>query len=281
MSVVTQALRNSHLTRLIHSLHTLWKQRELILQFARREVEGRYRGSFLGLLWSFANPLFMLAIYTFVFGVVLQSRWPQARTSSLSEFALIVFAGLTAFNLFSECVNRAPHLVVGVPNYVKKVVFPLEILPISTLIAALFHTGISLIVLLCVEILLLGGFPWTVILLPIILIPLIFLNLGCMWFLASIGVFIRDIGQAIGILTQALFFFTPIFYSIEAIPEPFHTLILYNPVAPVVENFRRILIWEQMPSWRGVILWTLATALFMLTGYVWFMKTKKAFADVI
>lgn len=258
-----------------------WQHRDLILQFTKREIEGRYRGSFLGMFWSLVHPLFMLAIYTFVFGVILQSRWPQARTTSLSEFALIIFAGLTAFNMFVECVTRAPGLIIGVPNYVKKVVFPLEILPMSTLLSALFHAGISLIVLLVAKAILLGSIAWTIVLLPIILLPLIFLNLGLMWFLSSIGVFIRDIGQIVGIISQALFFFTPIFYSIDAIPEPFRTFILYNPVAPVVENFRRILIWQQMPSWRGIILWGIVTAGFMMLGYMWFMRTKKAFADVI
>lgn len=259
----------------------LWRQRSLILQFTRREIEGRYRGSYLGILWSLAQPLFMLTVYTIVFGVVFQSRWPQARTQSLSEFALIVFCGLTAFNLFSECIGRAPALVTSVPNYVKKVVFPLEILPVTALGAALFHLAISLLVLVLAQLVLLGAPPWTILLLPVVTLPAIFLSLGSMWFLASLGVFVRDIGQMIGLLVTALFFFTPIFYSIEVIPEPLRTFILYNPLASVVENYRRVLLWGALPSWPGLALWILATFIWMVLGYAWFMKTKKAFADVL
>jgi lipopolysaccharide transport system permease protein len=259
----------------------LWRHRNLIAQFTRREIEGRYRGSFLGLIWSLANPLFMLGIYTFVFGIVLKSRWPQARTGGLAEFAIIIFAGLTAFSFFSECVNRAPILVVSVPNYVKKVVFPLEILPVSAMGAAFFHMGISLMVLLGAELLFTGTIPWTIVLLPIVLLPAILISLGLMWFLSSLGVFIRDVSQAIGLIMQAMFFFTPIFYSIESIPEPVRTVILFNPMAPVVENFRRVLLWGQMPSWRGLVMWIIVTSVLMIAGFAWFMQTKKAFADVI
>jgi lipopolysaccharide transport system permease protein len=258
-----------------------WHHRELIMQFTRREIEGRYRGSFLGILWSLAYPLFMLAIYTFVFGVVLKARWPQARTDSLGEFALIVFCGMTAFSLFGDSVSKAPTIITSVPNYVKKVVFPLEILIISDFGTAIFHLSISLIVLVLAQLALGFGIQWTIVLLPIILLPAVFCGLGLMWFLASLGVFIRDVGQLIGILVQALFFFTPIFYSIDAIPEPFQTLILYNPLAPVVENFRRVMLWGTLPSIGGTALWIVVTGILMMLGYAWFMRTKKAFADVI
>jgi lipopolysaccharide transport system permease protein len=262
-------------------VYHLWMRRNLIIQFTRREIEGRYRGSFLGMIWSLANPLFMLAIYTFVFGLVLKSRWPTARSDSLGEFALIVFAGLIPFNLFSDCITRAPALIVGVPNYVKKVVFPLEILPVSIMGSALFHMLISVGVLLVAELILFGSVPWTVVLLPVVVLPAIFLGLGLMWFLSSLGVYIRDIGQVVGLVVQALFFFTPIFYSLDIIPEPFKTVILYNPMASVVENFRRVLVLEGQPSWLGLCYWLLGTGTVMVLGYAWFWITKKAFADVI
>jgi lipopolysaccharide transport system permease protein len=273
--------RAMHLLNPITILRTIWVYRELILQFTRREIEGRYRGSFLGILWSLANPLFMLAIYTFVFGVVLKARWPQAQTDSLGEFAVIVFAGLTAFTFFSDCVSRAANLIINVPNYVKKVVFPLEILPFSAMGTAFFNLLVSLIVLLVAELIVFGSVPWTIILLPVVLLPAIFLCLGLMWFFASVGVYIRDIGQVIGLALQALFFFTPIFYALEAIPEPFKTVILYNPMAPVVENFRRVLIWGTLPSWPGTGYWMFGTAIVMVLGFAWFQQTKKGFADVI
>lgn len=262
-------------------LRHFWRHRDLIIQFTKREIEGRYRGSFLGIFWSLAYPLFMLGIYTFVFGIVLKARWPQARSDSLGEFALIIFCGLTAFNVFGESITKAPTLITNVPNYVKKVVFPLEILSVSSLGASLFHMGISLIVILLAEVVLGVGISWTILLLPFVLLPAIFLTLGLMWFLSSLGVFIRDVGQMISLIVQALFFFTPIFYSIDSIPEPFRTFILYNPMAPIVENFRRIILWGRLPSLGGTLLWLAFTTLVMLLGYAWFMHTKKAFADVI
>ncbi len=262
-------------------VRNLWRHRDLIRQFTKREIEGRYKGSFLGLFWSFVNPLVLLLIYTFVFGVVFKSRWPEARTDSLSEFAITIFCGITAFNVFSECVNRASTLILNVPNYVKKVVFPLEVLPISVLGAALFHGSVSLAILLVVNIVANGTFPWTLVLLPLILLPLILLCLGLMWFLASLGVFIRDIGYTIALIVQVLFFVTPIFYPLSAIPPSLQVVVRLNPLTSIVENFRRVLLWAQPPSWTGISLWILATALLAFLGYAWFMKTKKAFADVI
>jgi lipopolysaccharide transport system permease protein len=259
----------------------LWRHRALIAQFTRREIEGRYRGSFLGLLWSFITPLVMLLIYTFVFGVVFQSRWPQARTTSLNEFAVILFAGLIVFNIFSECVLRAPGLVVGVPNYVKKVVFPLEILPITALGAALFHAGVSLLILLGAHLLIGGALSWTLLLLPLVLLPLLMLALGVGWLLASLGVYIRDIGNVTGLLVQVLFFLTPIFYTAESVPEPFRGVLLLNPLSPVIEHVRRVTLWGELPDWGALSLGCLGGAAMMLLGYAWFRQTSKGFADVL
>jgi lipopolysaccharide transport system permease protein len=281
---VLVSTRTEGIFALLNPLHlgrTLWRHRDLIVQLTRREIEGRYRGAYLGILWSLAHPLLMLTVYTLVFGVIFQSRWPQARSDSLADFALILFAGLSAYSCFSETVGRAAGSIVSVPNYVKKVIFPLEVLPISILGAALFHMLVSIGVLLVAHLALGGGMPWTVILLPLVSLPLIFLALGIAWFVASLGVYIRDVGQAIGIVLQVMFFLTPIFYSIEIIPEPFRTLVLLNPMAPVTENFRRVLLWGQLPSFPGTLWWILATGAVMMLGYAWFMKTRKGFADVL
>ena len=262
-------------------VRNLWQHRDLIRQFTKREIEGRYKGSFLGLFWAFINPLVLLFIYTFVFGIVLKSRWPQAKTDNLGEFAIVLFCGLTAFNVFSECVSRASSLIVGVPNYVKKVVFPLEILPISVLGAALFHSVISLIILLVANLFIRGSVSWTLLLLPLAYVPLIFFSLGLTWFLASLGVFIRDVSYIVTLILQVLFFTTPIFYPIENIPQPFYSFIRLNPLSSIVENFRRLILWGTLPSWFGWLSWTILTTTIMILGYAWFMKTKKAFADII
>jgi lipopolysaccharide transport system permease protein len=222
-----------------------------------------------------------LLIYTFVFGYIFQAKWPNARTGSLAEFAMTLFCGITAFNIFGECIGRAPGLVLGVPNYVKKVVFPLEILTVSSLGAALFHGLISIGILLVGNLLVSGHLVWTIVLLPLVSLPLIFLCLGLSWFLSSLGVFVRDIGYTITLVLQVLLFTSPIFFPIERIPEPFQTIMRINPLSSIVENFRRVLLWGNLPSWTGLALWTLATAVVMVLGYAWFMKTKKAFADVV
>jgi lipopolysaccharide transport system permease protein len=262
-------------------LRNLWRHRELIGQFTQRAVEGRYRGSFLGLFWSFFNPLAQLLIYTFVFGIVFKSRWPQARTPSLQEFAVVLFCGITTFNIFGECVILAPGLVIGVPNYVKKVVFPLEILPITALGAALFHALVSMSIVLVANTLISGVVQWTLMLLPLVVLPLVFLSLALTWFLGSLGVFIRDINYLVTLFVQILFFSSAIFYAVEAIPEPFRTITQLNPLLWEVESVRRVVLWGQQPDWPGFALWLPVSALLMLLGYAWFMKTKKGFADVI
>jgi len=262
-------------------VNNLWRQRDLLRQFTRREIEGRYRGSFLGIFWSFVNPLLLLSIYTFVFGIVFQARWPASRATNLQEYALVLFCGITVFNIFGECVNRAPGLIVGVPNYVKKVVFPLEMLPVAALAAALFHALVSLGILLVANLLIAGPIHWTLILLPIVSLPLLFLCLGITWFLASLGVFARDSGYVISLLVQMLFFTSAIFYAPEAIPEPFRSLQRFNPMVSIVENVRRIILWGTLPSWAELALWLPISALIMVLGYAFFMKTKKGFADVI
>ncbi|GAB4216384.1 MAG: ABC transporter permease [Roseiflexaceae bacterium] len=285
MTTLAQSTAQSeHILHYLNPLtlaRSLWQQRSLIWQFSQRDVVGRYKGSFLGIFWSLVNPLALLLIYTFVFGVVFQSRWPQARTTSLAEFALITFCGLMVHNVFAETLVRAPLLIVNVPNYVKKVVFPLEVLAVSSLGGALFHGGISLAILLGALLLTNGGIAWTLPLLPLVLLPLVFLSLGLSWFLASLGVFIRDIGHSITLAVQVLFFLTPIFYPLEAIPEPFQTLIRLNPMSAIVGNTRAVVLWGQLPDWTSLTVWTLIGGAVMVLGYTWFMKSRRAFADVI
>jgi len=258
----------------------LWQYRELIKQFTKREVIGRYRGSYLGIFWSFLNPLLMLVVYTFVFSVVFKARWGIG-SGSKTEFALILFAGITTYNLFAEVVTRAPGLILSNVNYVKKVVFPLELLPVVALGSALVHGGISLFILWISMIVLMGVFNWTIIFLPLVLLPLILLSLGLGWFLASLGVFLRDIGHIIGVAVQVLMFLSPIFYPISAIPVELQPVYYINPLSYVVEDMRRIMVWGQEPNWEWLIIGTIIGGIIALLGHAWFQRTRGGFADVL
>lgn len=259
---------------------SLWRNRSLIRAMVKREVLGRYRGSILGVLWSFFNPVFMLTVYTFVFSVVFRARW-STDSDSKTEFALVLFAGLIVFNLFAEAINRAPGLVLSNVNYVKKVVFPLEVLPWISLGSALFHFAISLSVWLIGYIVLFGAPHLTIIYLPLILLPLILLTLGLSWLLASLGVFLRDVTQLIGITTSVLMFLSPIFYPVSALPEQYQSLIFMNPLTIVIEQVRAVLFWGKAPEFGILAAHFVITAIIAWLGFIWFQKTRKGFADVL
>ncbi|UOB07489.1 ABC transporter permease [[Acidovorax] ebreus] len=264
----------------IEMFASLWRNRELIKASAKREVLGRYRGSFLGLLWSFFNPLFMLAVYTFFFSVIFQARWGGG-SGSKTEFALVLFAGLLVFNLFAECINRAPGLILSNPNYVKKVVFPLEILPFVGLLSALFHTLISLGVWLIAYAIFFGIPHLTVLYLPLVLLPFCLFIMGLSWALASFGVFLRDVSQFIGLLTTALMFLSPIFYPASAFPEDYRYILYLNPLTAVVEQTRDVLFWGKTPDFFMLGIYWIVTMGIAWLGFAWFQKTRKGFADVL
>jgi lipopolysaccharide transport system permease protein len=259
----------------------LWKYRDLIRQLTWREVVGRYKGSYIGLGWSFIQPLIMLGVYTFVFSVIFKARWGVESDEGKAAFALALFMGLITFSIFSEVANSAPSLVLSNANYVKKVVFPLEILPFVRLFSALINAVFSLGVLF-VGILIFNHFiHWTALLLPLIWLPMMMFTLGCGYFLASLGVFVRDMGTVIGVLTTIFFFLTPIFYPISAVPEQFRIFCRINPIAIFVEDARRVVLWGLFPDWPWFFFGMALSVAVLIFGFVWFMKSKKAFADVI
>lgn len=259
---------------------SLWRHRQLVLAMTKREILGRYRGSVLGLFWTLLNPLIMLTVYTFVFSVVFNARWGGASGSRL-EFALVLFAGLMIFNLFAECVARAPTLILTHVNYVKKVVFPLEVLPFVNLGVALFHMFVSLAVWVLFYGIFLGWPPVTVIVFPFVLLPLLFLILGFSWFLASIGVYLRDMAQIVSVAITMLMFLSPIFYPLSALPESYQPLLLLNPLTPVIEMARDTLIWGKIPDLWLMVAYYTGSLLVCWLGFVWFQKTRKGFADVL
>lgn len=250
------------------------------MALTRREIAGRYQGSLLGRFWSFFVPLMMLGVYTFVFSVVFQARWP-ASSGSRTEFALILFAGLTLFNVFAESVARAPSLIVGNPNFVKKVIFPLEILPFVALLTSLFHGAVNLLVWALFFVLLKGLPPLTILWLPVILLPLAALTLGTTYLFASVGVYFRDIGQIIGVAITAGMFLTPIFYAASALPELYQMIIWLNPLTYYVEQGRNLLIFGLAPAWMASLIAYGLALLVLWLGFATFQKLRRGFADVL
>jgi len=260
---------------------TVWQHRALIWQMTVREVVGRYRGSFMGLAWSFFNPLLMLLVYTFVFTTVFHSRWAGTAGTSKANFAIVLFIGMIVYSIFADNINRAPTLIISNTSYVKRVVFPLEILPVVGMGASVFHAMVSLLVWLLAYILLVGIPHLTAFFLPLVILPFVIGILGASWFLASVGVFMRDVNQTVGILTTALMFLAPVFYSIENLPPKFKPLIMANPATFIIEQAREVLVWGLMPDWIGLGVYSLVSLLFAWAGFWWFQKTRKGFSDVL
>lgn len=261
-------------------LRSILRNRELLWDLIKRDFIGRYKGSVIGIAWSLLNPLFMLAIYTFVFSVAFKARW-GVENESKATFAIVLFSGLIVHALFAECLNRAPTLITSHTSYVKKVVFPLEILPLMALGSALGHFFVSLTVLLMFCLLLGWGVHLSGLLIPIILLPLLLIVLGLSWLLASLGVYLRDFAQLIGMITTVTLFLAPVFYPIEALPPVFQALLLWNPITLPIVQLRDALLWGEPPNWGA---WGLSLAIAIVVfslGFAWFQKTRKGFADVL
>lgn len=253
----------------------------LLFQLVRREIDARYRGSVLGVLWSFLTPMFMLAVYTFVFGFVFRTRWGGSEDTSIREFALIFFAGLTTFNLFAELASRSPSLVTSQPNLVKKVVFPLEVLPVVALASALFQAGVAFLILMAFQIAVGAGLQWASLAVPVLIVPLCFFSLGIAWFLAAFGVFVRDIGQIVPPFVTALMFLSPIFYPVSALPEWARSAMAYSPIAYTVETVRQAVIFGRMPEAASFLVALAGGLAVAALGLAFFQKTRKGFADVL
>jgi lipopolysaccharide transport system permease protein len=252
----------------------------LIRQFASREVQARYRQSWLGTFWVVLTPLLMLGVYTFVFRHVFQMRWGTTTESNLS-FAVRLYAGLAVFNFFAECVGRAPRLVLDQPHLVKKVVFPLEVLPWVNVAAALVHLVTAVVVLLALLVLDAGRIPVTALALPLVWLPLIPLTVGLGWWLSAIGTYVRDVGQVVVMVVSLLLFLSPIFFPIEALPAGVRTWALLNPLALVITETRHVLIEGVWPNWIALALNLLACAVMAALGAAFFRSARTGFADVL
>ena len=259
------------------------KYRQLIWQMTRRDIAGRYRGSMLGLTWSLVTPLLLLTMYTFVFTVVFKARWntPSALTPDTSLFAVMVFSGLIIHSFFAECISRAPGVIVSQVNFVKKVVFPLEIFPFIITGAALFHFAINCSIMLCAAAFVLGYLPLTAFLLPLVLAPLLLMALGAGWLLASLGVFIRDIGQVISLALTLMMFLSPVFYPIDSLPPAFQLAMYLNPITLIIEQMRVVLIYGHLPDFTALAIYSAIASALAAIGFAWFQRTRHAFADVL
>lgn len=256
--------------------------RYLLTQMTKREIAYRYRGSALGFIWAFLNPLLMLAVYTFVFSVVFKARWGEVGVEeSRVDFAIILFSGLIVFNLFADIMNRAPYLVLSNVSYVKKVIFPLELLPLVSIGTVLFHSAISLLVLLFMQFALKGYIPWTVFYVPVLLLPVLLAGLGVSWFLSALTVYIRDIAQVTGLLTTILLFISSVFFPLSALPARYQLVIYLNPLALIISESRKALVYGQSPDWLIFVLTSSIGLLIAITGFWWFQKARKGFADVL
>ena len=255
--------------------------RSLLWQFVKRSVSARYRGSMLGIFWSFIQPMMMLCVYTFVFSVVFRSRWGTDIGSGRGSFAIILFCGLALFNLFSEAVTLNSGIIVSNTNLVKKVIFPLEILPLSQTLATFAVGMVWFLLLFLGTVFVFGKLSFTMLLLPLVLIPLFLFTLGVSFFTASLGVYVRDTSYAVGVVLQILFFLTPIFYPVSAIPERFRWPILLNPLTILIEEARKVFLYGELPDWRFLGAAFLISLLVLHLGFLWFHKTKKGFADVL
>ncbi len=253
---------------------------ELIYQLTKREITGRYKGSMLGIFWSFVNPLMMLVVYTVFFSMILKIRWGN-NGESQTDFALLLFVGLIMYSFIAECINRAPGLVTGNVNYVKKVVFPITVLPAVSCGSALFHWLISMVVLMLALLVTGRGIASTSLLIFPVMVPLVLYGLGVGWFLASVGVFLRDLNQIVGVITQVLMFMSPVFFSVDKIPESYRGLFRANPLTTIIEQARAVLIFGQSLDWAAVAAQVGIASLVCAAGYLWFRFTRRGFADVL
>jgi lipopolysaccharide transport system permease protein len=259
----------------------LFAHRELIEGLTKRDIFGRYRGSYFGILWSFLTPLIMLSVYLLVFGFVFKSRFGYTPEESAADFGLGLFCGLNLFNMFAEVVTRSPGLILQHPNYVKKVVFPLEIIPVSATASALFHCLMAYVPMIVLLVLFHRTFPFSAFLIPVYLLPLTILALGLSWALAALGVFIRDLQLFLTSVVTVLMFLSAVFYPLRAIPEQFRGLLALNPMAGFLDSARRSIVWGISPDWGSYFIFFGWALLAFFVGNLVFSRSKRAFADVI
>lgn len=255
----------------------LYPNRYLLGQLIKRDVLLRYRGAMFGVLWIFLSPLLMLGIFAFVFGHIFQARWPQQQEGL--PFWLILYSGLIVFNIFAEAVSRSPSAVRSYPSFVKKIIFPVDILPLVPLGAGLVHGAFNFLIFL-IALAWTGNLHGQILLFPVLLIPVLLLALGFSWFLAAWGVFIKDMTQIVPLFVQMLLFLSPVFYPVQAVPQPLQPLYQLNPLGSVIEACRASIVGQPLDwvAWGWVLAFSLGAMLF---GLAFFQHSREEFADVL
>lgn len=256
------------------------RHRSLTLELSRRDILGRYRGASFGLLWSLISPFFMLVVYTLAFGYILKARWPGT-SGNTADFAMLLFLGLLTHGFFAECLVRAPSLISANANLVKKIVFPLEVLPWTVVLSAMFHALTNILVFIALNLILRGEVQWTLVLWPLVLAPLALVALGTVWLLSSLSVFLRDIAQITGVLATAMLFLSSAIVPVETLPESYQALFRLNPLTFIIDQVREIAFWGRTPDWSGLLVYTGAALLFAYLAFAVFQKTRRGFADVL
>ena len=254
--------------------------RSLTLEMTKRDILGRYRGASFGLLWSLISPFLMLLIYTLAFGYLLKSRWPGT-SGNIADFAMLLSVGLIVHGFFAECLNRAPQLIVSNSNLVKRIVFPLQVLPWTMVLSALFHAFANFLVYVVLNLALRGEMVPTLPLLPLVMLPLAIAALGVGWLLSSLSVFLRDIGQVTGVLATAMLFLSSAIVPVDTLPEHYQWVFRLNPLTFIIDQAREVAFWGRMPDWAGLGLYAVGATLFAYLGYAVFQKTRRGFADVL
>ncbi|HVF56301.1 MAG TPA: ABC transporter permease [Pyrinomonadaceae bacterium] len=252
---------------------------DLILPMARRFTVARYRGSALGLLWAVLTPVAMIAIFTFIFAEIFNARF--VRGGSAWDYALYLFCGLLPWTAFQDSLQLSSNVVVAHANLVKRVVFPLETLPVAQALAALAGQMFGTIALLVAIVALRREFHATLLWLPVLVAVQLLATLGAAWFVASLGVFVRDTAQALGLVLLVWMYLTPIIYPETVVPERYRSFLDLNPFTPLVRSYRNIMLEGSPPDWRGLAYFTIFALLLFVSGYWWFARTRKNFADVI
>ena len=251
----------------------------LIRSLVRRDLTNRYKGSLAGWAWAVITPAVMIVIFTLIFAGIFQARF--GTHSSPLTFALYLFCGFLPWLAFSEGIQRSTTILVENANLIKRVVFPIEALPVNVAVSGIVQQLVGTLVLLVASLALGGSIHLTILLLPVLVAIQLIATLGLAWLAASLGVFLRDVSQASHLILQAWLYLTPVFYPEEMVPAKFYWLVRFNPIAPLIRSYRRILLDGTAPDWAGLT-YTLAFGIVcLLVGYWWFERTKKAFADVI